>query len=66
MLIVEEEIDESVYWMELLAESKFINQVQLEQLASEANELLKIIVASVKTARKNISKSKRKTNSTNI
>ena len=53
MTIVEEEIDESVYWLELLVESKTIDIEKAQALIKEANELLAITVASIKTARKN-------------
>jgi len=53
MGIVEEEADESIYWMELLIEAKIIEERELEYLIKEANEILSIAVASIKTARKN-------------
>lgn len=49
--IVEEELDESIYWMELLIEGGHIKG-QLAPLIEEANELLSMTVASLKTARK--------------
>ena len=52
MGIVEEETDESLYWMELLIEAKIIESKKLEALMKEADELLAITVASIKTARK--------------
>ncbi len=52
MKIVEEEADEAIFWLELLAESKILHSSkQIESLKSEANELTAIAVASVKTAR---------------
>ena len=53
MAIVEEEADESMYWMELLIEAEITRDVELESLMKEADEILSIIVASIKTARKN-------------
>jgi four helix bundle protein len=53
MTIVEEEIDESIYWLELLVESKILDMERVQALIKEANELLAITVASIKTARKN-------------
>jgi four helix bundle protein len=54
MGIVEEETDESLYWMELLIEATIIiESKKLEPLMEEANELLAITVASIKTAKKN-------------
>ena len=54
MGIVEEELDESIYWMELLVESKIIEPAKTELLMKEANELLAITVASIKTAKHNM------------
>ena len=51
MRLVEEECDESIYWIELLVESKQINKSLVEDLLSEANEILSMVVASIKTAR---------------
>jgi four helix bundle protein len=52
MGIVEEEADESLYWMELLIESGILKSEDLDSLMKEANELLAIIVASINTAKK--------------
>lgn len=52
MGIVEEECDESVYWMELLIEADLMERKRLEPLITEANEILSIVIASIKTARK--------------
>ena len=52
---VEEEIDESVYWMELLAEAGIVVLGKLEALIKEADELQAISVSSIKTARKRMS-----------
>ena len=51
MGIVEEECDESVYWIELLVESEEIKKALVEDLLREANEILSMVVASRKTAR---------------
>jgi four helix bundle protein len=52
MGIVEEEADESIYWMELLLESGIRSQDKIDPLKGEAGELLAITVSSIKTARK--------------
>ena len=51
MGLVEEEADESMYWMELLVESGCVSAAGVEALLQEANELLAITVSSIKTAR---------------
>ncbi|MBN2019452.1 MAG: four helix bundle protein [Sedimentisphaerales bacterium] len=48
--IVEEEIDESGYWLELLIEANIIKQALVTRLLAEVNELTAIVVASRKTA----------------
>ena len=49
--IVEEECDESLFWMEVLVDNNLVKPDRLKSLMSEANELLAIVVASAKTAR---------------
>ena len=49
--IVEEEADESIYWMELLVEGAIVKQSRVEAMKKEANELLAMTVASIKTLR---------------
>jgi four helix bundle protein len=49
--VVEEECDESAYWMEMIVERKLLKPRRLNDLREEANELLAITVASIKTAR---------------
>ncbi len=51
MGIVEEECDESVYWIELLVESGLVDAALLEDLRGEAEEILSLVVASIKTSR---------------
>ncbi len=46
-----EEADESLYWMEMLVEAELINSDRLNPLMQEANELISILTATVKTAR---------------
>ena len=53
--IVEEECDESLFWMELLVDNNLVKASRLSALMKEADELLAIVVSSAKTAR--ISKS---------
>jgi four helix bundle protein len=51
MGIVEEETDESVYWLEVLIDAKLVKAEMLKPLLQEGNELLAIPVTSVNTAR---------------
>jgi len=61
MGIVEEEADESLYWMELLIETGIEVNRKMEALMKEAGELLSITVACIKTARKSKNLSRRRT-----
>ena len=49
--IVEEEADETHYWLEILEESGLINTARVGLLKKEVNEILSIVVASIKTMR---------------
>lgn len=51
LAIVEEEADESLYWMELLIESQIIKETKLSQLMSDMDEVVSMIVSSIKTLR---------------
>lgn len=53
MGIVEEECDESLYWIDVLIELGFVSRERAEPLRQEANEIIAITVSSIKTARKN-------------
>jgi four helix bundle protein len=53
MGIVEEEADETLYWMELFVEANLIKQENVEHLQKEYGEILAITVASIKTAKLN-------------
>ncbi len=49
--IVEEETDESIYWMELLIDGQIIKENLLKNLTDEGNQILSIVVASIKTSK---------------
>jgi four helix bundle protein len=50
--MVEEESDETLYWLEMLVEAGLIPQPRLADLMSETNEILAMTVASLKTLRR--------------
>jgi four helix bundle protein len=54
MGIVEEEADESLYWVELLIESGLLTPDQCAEVVREGNQLVAITVSSIKTARNHI------------
>ncbi|OHB97513.1 MAG: four helix bundle protein [Planctomycetes bacterium RIFCSPLOWO2_12_38_17] len=51
--IVEEEADETLFWLELIKEMEIVDKTLLNPLMQENNEIIAIIVSSIKTARKN-------------
>jgi len=56
MGIVEEEADESLFWMELLIEANLVPEEKLAALMQEANELVAITVPSINTAKQKVRK----------
>lgn len=48
---VEEELDESINWLEVLGELGHVSKKRLSALVKEGNELLAMVVASIKTLR---------------
>jgi len=49
--VVLEEADETVFWLELLGEANVFRAEKLDGLTKEANELVSIFVASLRTAK---------------
>ena len=49
--IVIEEADESIYWIQLVVDAGLMSPKQVSLLEKEAEEILSMIVASVKTAK---------------
>jgi four helix bundle protein len=54
--IVEEECDESLFWLEMIRDAKLMPEAKLVLLLKEANELTAIFTASHKTARNNLNR----------
>jgi four helix bundle protein len=51
MGIVEEEADETIYWMELLVDAGIVKRVRIATLLDEANQILSIVISSIRTAK---------------
>jgi four helix bundle protein len=49
--IVEEEADETLFWLEMLEESELVMPERVTAIKKETNEIISIIVASIKTLR---------------
>jgi four helix bundle protein len=48
---VEEEADESLYWLELLVQARVVPEVRIREIWQEMDEILAMVVASIKTLR---------------
>jgi four helix bundle protein len=49
--LVEEEADESLFWLELLVEAKIMPCARVAEILKETNEIVAMTVASIKTLR---------------
>jgi four helix bundle protein len=54
--IVEEEADESAFWMELIIEGKLLGEPLVGPLLNEANEIAKIMASSRKSASESLNR----------
>ena len=52
--IAQKECNETIYWIKLLYKTDFINEKQFESLSEDTVELLKMITASIITAKKSL------------
>ena len=52
--IVEEETDETLYWLEIIEETGMLSIENLVAIKKETNEILSIIVSSINTTRKKL------------
>lgn len=53
MAIAQKEINESIYWIELLKATEFISTAEFESINQDAIELIKLITAIIKTTKAN-------------
>ena len=52
MAIAQKEINETLYWLELLNATKYISTKEYESLCADAVEIIKMITSSIKTAKR--------------
>jgi four helix bundle protein len=52
--IAQKECNETMYWLRLLYATEFINQKEFDSMIFDATELMKLITASIITAKKSI------------
>ena len=48
---VEEEADETIYWMELLIDAEIVKRARIADLLDEADQILSLVISSIKTAK---------------
>ena len=53
MNIALKEADETAYWLELLYATDFVTQVQFQSIYNDTEELIKLLVSIIKTAKQN-------------
>ena len=49
--IVEEEGDETLFWIDLAVDASLIDRNRIQELRAEANEIVSMVVSSIRTAR---------------
>ena len=54
MAIAQKEINETIYWLELLAATNYLTKEQFESVNADAVEIIKLITTIIKTTKTNI------------
>ncbi len=54
LAIAQKEINETIYWLELLQATNYLPQIQFESTNTDAIEIIKIITAVIKTTKLNL------------
>lgn len=54
MAIAQKEINESIYWLELLKETDYLKQSEFDSLNNDAIEVIKLITSIIKSTKANI------------
>ena len=55
LAIAQKEINETLYWLELLHETKYLSKKEYDSINTDAVEIIKMITTSIKTAKRNSS-----------
>ena len=56
MAIAQKEINECIYWIELLNSTDYLSREQFESINTDAVEIIKMITSIIKTAKSNLKK----------
>jgi len=54
LAIAQKECNETIYWLELLHETQYINQTEFDSIHKDAIELLKLLIAILKSSKNTI------------
>lgn len=54
MAIAQKEINETIYWLELLKESSYLTQEQFQSIHADATEVIKLLTSIIKSTKANI------------
>lgn len=54
MAVAQKEINETIYWLELMKETDYLTQEEFSSINSDAVEIIKLITAILKTTKSNI------------
>ncbi|MFB1003152.1 MAG: four helix bundle protein [Bacteroidia bacterium] len=53
LAIAQKEINESLYWLELMKETDYLREVEFKSIHSDATEVLKLLTSILKTTKSN-------------
>lgn len=54
MAIAQKEINETLYWLELLYKTNYLNKEQIEKIYQDVTEIIKMLTAIIKTTKSNL------------
>ena len=54
MAIAQKEINETIYWLELLKETDYLNDEQFDSISTDAIEIIKILTTIIKNTKTNL------------
>jgi len=54
MAVAQKEINETLYWLELLAETDYLTKQQFESINADAEELIKLVTSILKSTKANL------------
>jgi four helix bundle protein len=52
--IAQKECNETIYWLELLYKTNYITEIEYKSIVNDANELIRVITSSIKTAKNSL------------